>query len=150
MDDYISKPIKREALEKIVFGLQGKRKYISNFKPKSNLKYFIQKLNEDFIGDEEILVSFARNVIEKAPLKFAKIEKLISENNFKQIHIEANSFKDLISCLHHEELRRLIEMIETYGKDGKVKNITPLLNDIREQVYSLCMELEDYFFKEVA
>lgn len=150
MDDYIAKPIKREALEKIVFGLQGKCKYESNFKFKSNSKFYIQKLDFDFRGDEEILYDYVRNIISKVPIKMARLEKLIIEDNYKEIYIAANALKDLISCLHHEELRRLMELVENYGRDGKKRNINPLIIDIRENIFLVCMELEDYYFKEAA
>jgi PAS domain S-box-containing protein len=151
MDDYISKPIKREALEKLINKILGVDNTIKKMNTKkSNAKFYIQKLLKDFSGDEEILSMFIESIINKIPARIDQLEIYIKNDNFILIQNESNNLKDLVTSLHHEILRQYFESFEEYGKAKKHRNILPMFEDLKKELDLLIVELKTQFISEAA
>jgi CheY-like chemotaxis protein len=151
MSDYLSKPIKRDELSKLLNKILGISELPVNInKNKVTLKYYLEKTLDEFKGDEEILHSFILNFVTKVPARLDKLENAIKEHNFQTIQIEAQNLKDLVSNIYQEEMRSTLELFENYGSDKKIKNIYPLFHDLKNDFKILIDELSVQFLKKAA
>lgn len=150
MNDYIPKPINRERLEKLLFKLVGED-IKTLIKSKAHNKfYYIQKVINDFKGDEDVLESFINDIVSKVPAKFELLKEDIGNNNFDGIEAKSHALGDLMKTIHQDELYDMFLNIELYGKKRKFKNIIPMISDLEKRVYQVLKELKHEFFKEAA
>lgn len=148
MDDYISKPIKRDKLNDLIERIL-KKEEVSHSKNVSKNKFYIEKLYKDFSGDEEILNEYIQNFINHMPERMTILEMAIKANDFEVIKIESHNLKDLLVNLYQEEMVSQLENLEKYGKDKKIKNILPMFVDLKTDMQKLCSELDALFLKKV-
>ncbi len=149
MDDYISKPIKKEHLINAISKITSSSKKQDEVKVKAlSSKYYIEKMLQDYIGDEEILSEFLVRFLLAIDPFIKTLESGILEDDFDLIKIESNRFKDLITTLRHQELKNVLESFENYGSKKEHRNIMPMLHDLNDMLDIIKTDLKELRLKE--
>jgi len=147
MDEYISKPIKKEELEKLLDKIfNSANNYKNDVIPLlKNRNLYLTYVEKDFVGDEEILIEYVQDFINELEPTFKKIKQGILEDQFEIVEYHSRRVKELVTTFHHEELKRMLESLENYGKDKKKRNILPFYSDIENSISNFAIELKEYF-----
>ncbi len=147
MNEYISKPIKKEELEKLLSKIFNPVCEI-NIPVKivnQNRHLYLNYLEKDFLGDEEILYEYVESFLKNLPLFLTEIKNGILEDKFEVVEMQSRKIKEQITTFHHEELKKMLENLETYGREKKKRNILPFYEDIEHSLKTVENELKEYF-----
>ncbi|MBN3879104.1 MULTISPECIES: PAS domain S-box protein [unclassified Nostoc] len=155
MNDYISKPIRMEAL------VQAFKNY-QILQPSANenqdLKVFVKKDEQgsqseieqqvilapaidaetfqalkDMVGDTEILVEFIDNYLEDAPQRLLAIHNAIDKKDATELHSVAHSLKSLSVTIGAMPFAELCQELETMGRTGTTLSASTLVPELETE-----------------
>ncbi|MFN4815010.1 MAG: response regulator [Pseudanabaena sp.] len=150
MDDYISKPIMVESLQRTIekWAIGGQ------FNKDQNLDIFESKHIDSVIDLTAIknLEQINPNLIgrlihlfttEEAPILLQNLRQAITNNDFKEVSYTAHALKGSSSILGAKNLSRLCLEIELKGKHGNSTGLPELLSEIEREYIAASQELSE-------
>jgi HPt (histidine-containing phosphotransfer) domain-containing protein len=154
MDDYITKPLKREKLLTMVekwlrpqsaSGIAAtKGTYtIRNAKSIANEKdtpMDIERALGEFEDDREFLMEVLMGFLENVKSQIQTIDQALSDGNLEAVRREAHSIKGGASNLTAEKLSRIAIELENIGKSGRLEEGIEVLKKLKGEL----RRLEDY------
>lgn len=130
MNDYLVKPYLPEELYSVMLKHLNNFEEISTAKPKKKSSFktlktssvktkgidlnFLEKITG---GDVRITIQLIELFISEVPEAILKLEKLIPEKNWKEVHAIAHKVKSGISVFELTELKKIILNIEDYSRE---------------------------------
>ncbi|MBD2179094.1 response regulator [Pseudanabaena sp. FACHB-1998] len=153
MDDYISKPIMMDSLqrtiEKWALGshIEGEATLIPNVPPKTDVPSVIdhaaiqnlEQINPKLIGRMIHLFT-----TEEAPALLESLRRAIANNDLKEVSYSAHTLKGSSNILGAKALGRLCQEAELKGKKGEDTGLTALFMEIEQQYKIACQELSKF------
>jgi PAS domain S-box-containing protein len=143
MNDYISKPVKPEELQKKILKLIGDNHRVNEFiEPKTeemettevslkgNFKYIrLDYLSELTGGDDEIMDEMMKLFLENTPEVLVNLRELYSSNNWEEIKKVAHKFKPTLSYVGIKELEGVVPQVEKCALQMDPEKKIPALLD---------------------
>ncbi len=141
INDYIVKPYDPEELYSILLKHLGKDEVVvplSGYEKKTAKVKNTDSSNHqsgmelDFLekytgGDLKITMQLIELFLNEVPEANRKLEKLIPEANWKEVHAVSHKMKSCIAIFELEELRKIIIRIEDYSRDLNFTEAIPKL-----------------------
>jgi len=151
MDFYLSKPITMRRFEDLVLKIVDYGYEVQKVEAeKSDVKFYMQKVLNDFKEDEDILNHYISQVLIQAPKRMKALEEAILTCEYRQIETIAHQLKDLMSNFHLEEMRKMLEMIESQGKKHKLINTLSIYADLKVKMKEFIVDLDLYFIQKAS
>jgi signal transduction histidine kinase/DNA-binding response OmpR family regulator/HPt (histidine-containing phosphotransfer) domain-containing protein len=148
MDDYISKPIMMDSLqrtiEKWAVGDQVDQAIDLNSDAKESITSVIDPAaikNLEQINPKLIRRMINLFTIEEAPVLLQNLRQAIADNDLKEVSYNAHTLKGSSNILGAKALGKLCLEVELKGKRGDNEGLTKLLAAIEEQYQVACQEL---------
>ena len=146
MDDYIAKPIRREALlsmaEKWTGGIDDSRLKIDdctiprgNQGSKAPMEY--ERALEEFEGDEEFLMEVLEGFIENVKSQIKIIRQAISDGDAEIVRREGHSIKGGAGNLTAGKLADIAFELEKIGRSGALKEGSDVLKKLEQEFFRL-------------
>jgi CheY-like chemotaxis protein len=148
MDDYISKPIMMDSLqrtiEKWAVGDQVGQAIATNTTANGIIASVIdpaaiknlEQINPKLIGRMINLFT-----VEEAPVLLQNLQQAIADNNLQEVNYNAHTLKGSSNILGAKALGKLCHEVELKGKRGDKEGLTELFAAIEEQYQIACQEL---------
>ncbi|WP_334899145.1 PAS domain S-box protein [Nostoc sp.] len=155
MNDYISKPIRMEAL---VEAFKNYQILQPSANENQNLKVFVKKDEQgsqseieqqvilapaidaetfqalkDMVGDTEILVEFIDNYLEDAPQRLLAIHNAIDKKDATELRSVAHSLKSLSVTIGAMPFAELCQELETMGRTGTTLSASTLVPELETE-----------------
>ncbi|MEP2776750.1 MAG: response regulator [Luteolibacter sp.] len=146
MDDYVSKPIRPEALFRVLAGIAGYKPKDETAAPEtlSAEQVFDAERFRANTGDEELMRELIQFYGEDVDKMLADLDAAILENNAEKLHQSAHSLKGMLGnyCADgaYDQARELDELARAGDVDGARKRISAL----REEAERLKEALGDF------
>jgi len=151
MDDYVSKPIKPEALYSVINKVARKSQSVKERKrtqPSQGSKTFSPKTfdlsstMETVSGDEDLFQEIAGIFLETCSDYIAKIKKGIAGNDAGIFEREAHSLKGAIGNFGAKEAFEVAYRLEKLGKEGKMATAAEELSNLERALNELASEMK--------
>ncbi|REK06951.1 MAG: response regulator [Bacteroidetes bacterium] len=132
MNDYLVKPYSAEELYNIILkNLPESQRKINQTRAEDFRKQSTGR-NLDFLekftgGDQELTIQLLEIIVKQVPEAIEKMDRLIPEKNWKEVHSIAHKVKSSVSIFELNELKKLITNIEEYSRDKIHMEKIPLL-----------------------
>lgn len=139
MDEYITKPIKREELSAAIERYIEIQNYedadpISVYNPALsdifNRQDFLQRMD----GDEEILKAVIQDVPHVLTDEIKKLLNAAHQNQIKEIALHAHTIKGMAANLSAKRLATVAYELETAAKQERTSSVHRLLNQLEQEV----------------
>jgi CheY-like chemotaxis protein len=148
MDDYISKPIMMDSLQRMIdkwtIGIGVDQKIAVEADSKTLNSSVIDPVaikNLDQINPKLIKRMVNLFTLEEAPVLLQNLRQAIANNDFKEISYNAHTLKGSSNILGAKILGQLCLKVELKGKNGDGLDLPELLNQIEQQYQVACQEL---------
>lgn len=102
----------------------------------------IQKLYQQFAGDEEILLCIAEECLNQLPTYIANIRNAIEAENSQALHDAAHTFKGSISNFRAPVIDELALKLEQMGRNKELTEAKKTLSSLEEKITLFQKELE--------
>jgi len=151
MDDYVSKPIKPEALYSVVDKVARKsqsekeQKRTESFqgsKPFSPKTFDLSRAMETVAGDEDFFLEIAGMFIESCSDHIAKIKEGIAGNDAGILEREAHSLKGAVGNFGAKEVCEAAYRLEKLGEEGKMAAAEEGLSGLERALNELVSEMK--------
>jgi two-component system sensor histidine kinase/response regulator len=151
MDDYVSKPIKPEALYSVINKVAHKsqsQKERKRPQPLQGSKTFSPKTfdlagaMETVLGNEDLFRKIAGMFIENCSDYIAKIKKGITENDAGILEREAHGLKGAVGSFSAKEAYEAAYRFEKLGKEGKIATAEEEIGNLEKAVNELASEMK--------
>jgi CheY-like chemotaxis protein/HPt (histidine-containing phosphotransfer) domain-containing protein len=151
MDDYVSKPIKPEALYSVINKVARKsqsEKEQKRTQPSQGSKTFSPKTfdlssaMETVLGSEDLFREIAGMFIENCPDYIAKIKEAIAGNDAGILEREAHSLKGAVGNFGAKEAYEVAYRLEKLGKEGKMATAQEGLSNLERSLNELASEMK--------
>ncbi|MFH1950952.1 MAG: response regulator [Pseudomonadota bacterium] len=151
MDDYVSKPIKPEALYSVIDKVARKSQSEKEQKrthPSQGSKTFSPKTFDLFsametvLGDEDLFQEIAGMFLETCSDNIAKIKEGIIGNDAGILEMEAHSLKGAVSNFGAKETYEAAYRLEKLGKEGKMATAAEELLNLERALNELASEMK--------
>ena len=151
MDDYVSKPIKPEALYSIINKVARKsqsEKEHERTQPPQGSKTFSPKTfdlsgtMETVLGDENLFREIAGMFLESCSDYIARIEKAIAGNDAGILEREAHSLKGAVGNFGAREAYEAASRLEKLGKEGEIATAAEGISNIERALNELASEMK--------
>jgi len=151
MDDYVSKPIKPEALYSVINKVARKSQSekeqkrtppfqgSKTFSPKT---FDLSSAMERVLDDQDLFREIAGMFIETCPDYIAKIKEGIAENDAGILEREAHSLKGAVGNFDAKEAYELAYRLEKSGEEGKMATAEEGLSDLERALNELVSEMK--------
>ncbi len=146
MDDYISKPIMMNSLQRTIekWGLGSQHEELHNEEVDKNPPSVIDQeaiKNLELINPRLIGRMVHLFTEEEAPALLEGLRRAVMENNLKEVSYTAHTLKGSSNILGAKLLGKLCMEAELKGKRGESAGLTELLTQIEQQYKTACTEL---------
>ena len=151
MGDYVSKPIKPEALYSVIDKVARKSQSEKEQKrthPSQGSKTFSPKTFDLFsametvLGDEDLFQEIAGMFLETCSDNIAKIKEGIIGNDAGILEMEAHSLKGAVSNFGAKETYEAAYRLEKLGKEGKMATAAEELLNLERALNELASEMK--------
>ena len=151
MDDYVSKPIKPEALFSVINKVARKSQSEKEQKrpqPSQGSKTFSPKTfdlsgaMETVLGDEDLFREIAGMFIESCSDYIAKIKEGITGNDAGILEREAHSLKGAVGNFGAKEAYEAAYRLEKLGKEGEMATAEEELSNLERALNELVSEMK--------
>jgi CheY-like chemotaxis protein len=148
MDDYISKPIMMESLQRTIekWAIGGQNDLVSSSETKSTPQQSsvidlaaiknLEQINPKLIGRMIHLFT-----VEEAPTLLQNLKEAIANNDSANVSYNAHTLKGSSNILGAKDLGQLCLEVELKGKRGDNTGLSDLFSQIEEQYKIACQEL---------
>ncbi|MCY7333436.1 MAG: response regulator [Pseudanabaena sp. CAN_BIN31] len=147
MDDYISKPIMMDSLQRTIekwasqsdqaiasTGLIAKTNIPSAIDPAAI--HNLEQINANLVGRMVNLFT-----VEEAPVLMQNLRQAIANNDLQEVNYNAHTLKGSSNILGAKALGKLCLQVELKSKQGDSKDLPQLLIEIEQQYQIACQEL---------
>jgi two-component system sensor histidine kinase/response regulator len=151
MDDYVSKPVKPEALYSVIDKVARKsqsEKEQKRIQPSQGTKTFSPKTfdlsgaMETVLGNEDLFQEIAGMFIESCPNHLARIKEGIEENDAGILEREAHSLKGAVGNFSAKEVYEAAYRLEKLGKEGNMATAEEELSTLERALNELVSEMK--------
>jgi len=149
MDDYLTKPLKRDELitmvDKWLFSnqeLYTPKIQKVKVEKKSDAPIDIAQALKEFDNDEEFLNDVLNEFLENVENQLGLIQNAIVESDFKTIEKQSHSIKGGAANLTAMALSRVAKNLETAGREKGAKNMVDIFNMLLSAYKNLCQFVE--------
>jgi len=152
MDDYISKPIKVEALfqivEKLLFGLREKNEeallLTAEEPPPAEDVFDLSKALDVVAGKMELFQEIAQLFLESLPMYLNRIQEGIADGDAKALEQAAHGLKGSIVNFGAKRSYDAAYLIEELGKNGKTEEAGEVLTALKKELNALKKEIKKH------
>jgi two-component system sensor histidine kinase/response regulator len=151
MDDYVSKPIKPEALYSVIDKVARKSQSEKEQKPTqpsqgskpfSPKTFDLSSAMETVLGDEDFFREIAGMFIESCSDHIAKIKEGIAGNDAGILEREAHSLKGAVGNFRAKEVCEAAYRLEKLGEEGKMATAEEGLSDLERALNEFVSEMK--------
>jgi len=149
MDDYITKPLKKQTLEQMIskWVVNASNKKLENTKSENNLNSNINNTDhppidfaeamKEFDNDKAFLISVIDAFIVDAKNQIGVMVKGLEDNNSEVIRKEAHSIKGGAADLVATRLSKQAYELETIGRSGNLDKAEQLIKTLENEINHL-------------
>ena len=161
MDDYLSKPIKSDALKEILSRLATQesriqKKSIVSIQAKIDAEQNTPVGTDtsfDFAaaileGDEEVIQIITPMFLEGCDKQLDELRQAIDGKNPELLHRSAHTFKGLVGNFNAKPIEQLSKALELKGKQADFSDVDMLFEQIQQLTVPLKSALQDYLQKK--
>lgn len=146
MDDYITKPIKVDKLDKIIFQTVNKN---MEFKISSNASPVdFSDLSANMDEDRELIAIIVEKFLDKIPLKVRELRKLVKDHNVKKINNILHDLKGLTGYFKNKKLNNILNQLEEIDKDENFKHASELIIKLENEIKEITLFFKNTEWKE--
>jgi len=151
MDDYVSKPIKPEAIYSVINKVarksqsekeQKRPQPLQSSKPFSPTTFDLSIAIETVLGNEDLFREIADMFIKNSSDYIAKIKKGIAGNDAGILEREAHSLKGAVGNFGAKEVYEAAFHLEKLGKEGKMATAAEGLSNLERALNELASEMK--------
>lgn len=138
MDDYLSKPIKSQAIADMI------DKWV--FAPEKNKRnggpgFDNSDLLMNFDGDEELLAEIIKVYMEDLPKQLIALKEGLEDRDAEEVHRRGHTIKGASANVGAINMRKVASEIEAAGKAGDLEKAAGFIEEIEEEFQELKMGL---------
>jgi len=151
MDDYVSKPIKPEALYSVINKVarksqsekeQKRTQPLQGSKTYSPKTFDLSGAMETVLGNEDLFREIAGMFIETCPDYIARIKKGIAGNDAGILEREAHSLKGTVGNFGAKEAYAVAHRLEKLGEEGEMATAAGELSNLESALNELASEMK--------
>jgi HPt (histidine-containing phosphotransfer) domain-containing protein len=148
MDEYISKPINCQELERAIAAIiPGLNKASTSEEqkpdPGSAATWDITKTLDSLGGDKELLREVVEILLAEAPQQMARLRRAIAEGDATSIERMAHGLKGELGYLGISELSQGAGQLEGLGRRCELQKATEVFADFETQISAILNKLRD-------
>ena len=139
MDDYLSKPIKSQAIADMI------DKWVlapEKHKCGGNSGFDNSDLLKNIDGDEELLAEIIKVYMEDVPKQLMALKEGLESQNAEEVHLRGHTIKGASANVGAIKMRTVASNIEAAGKAGDLRKAAGFIEEIEAEFQELKMGLE--------
>ncbi|MDS1002172.1 response regulator [Clostridium sporogenes] len=148
MDDYLSKPIDSDKLQRIIDKYLNNDKKIKNNKlnlNKEEINNKFERLEKNLDGNKELVIELGYKIIELFSKKqMNEIIRLSQEKDIENLRNLLHKLKGASSNFHLHEVKKLLNEIKERAILGDIDNVYKIVEKITANISQLEKDLMDY------
>jgi CheY-like chemotaxis protein len=139
MDDYVSKPIQKATLLKVInsYGVKSKEGVEGASVQASGPLIDRARLLEEFGGNEEALERLVRVFLQTSPELFQQLVCAISLSNVEEVQILAHTLKGNVAFFGDCPFAELLLGIENNARNGTLSGAKGMLPELQQKLTAL-------------
>ncbi len=145
MDDYMSKPLKKETLISMIYKWIDIKQSSLNDDNHENMPFDQNQLFNEFDNDKEFLQKVVQDFFTIVEKQIPKIKKALSEEDFETIGKEAHAIKGGAANLTADNLAKAASDLEAAASMSDIKKTSQLVAMISTEFN----RLQDFYFKTI-
>jgi signal transduction histidine kinase/DNA-binding response OmpR family regulator len=128
MDDYLSKPLKPQSLERML------QRYVGEFEPVDEFEYSIEAQSESCDLDMQVQRSarLCKLFIDKVPETLDELDQAVADKDAKRVREKAHKLKGSCLAIGAEPMAKLSERLQFEAEGGKLERSGSRAAELRE------------------
>ena len=144
MDDYISKPLRREELYRVLAGVAKSSRGSGDAVESEAIFHSREELLEQCDGDEELLAKVVELFQENTPEILGAIRAAVEQSDATALASSAHKLLSSVGAFGATRARGLALQLEEQGRQSDFTHAEERLDSLEDEVNKICAALANY------